>query len=72
VWARDSLLNLVQNFVQVVEEEDDDGKKKKKPLNSKKCEMVINYAAWNFQSPTYSEFVNLTFSNRQGARKTSL
>ena len=27
IWARDSVLNLIQNFVQVVEEEDDKGKK---------------------------------------------
>ena len=27
IWARDSLLDLVQNFIQVVEEEDDNGKK---------------------------------------------
>ncbi len=26
IWARDSLLDLLQNFVQVVEEQDDDGK----------------------------------------------
>jgi hypothetical protein len=24
------------------------------PLNSRKCEMVLNYAVWNFQSPTCS------------------
>jgi type I restriction enzyme R subunit len=27
IWARDSVLNLIQHFIQVVEEEDDKGKK---------------------------------------------
>jgi len=35
IWARSSVLNLLQHFIQEIEEQDDKGRKIKPPANSK-------------------------------------